>query len=476
MRTGVVFSLLLSLCLSDHGNSILKESGAEIAHIYPLSNEKHCEQACKGSTDADNPYCWSVLYQSHCVLLRCPQLSACQNTSRQDIKELMGEFVTRKRREHDAPHEINDTGNVNEVLEVLKSSKSVQKPTEVPLLIISRTIMGAPAVNSTNNASLAKQNTSSLRTTTASLVNTNVSQDVAGSTAIINISNSTTKIQNTYTGSILNNTLSIPSNRPWVTPTKGVDSTTDIASTTKAKGTLESKLISGVPEKTISTELLTRTMTTTALTTIATYPSLPTTLQKLHRSSIPAPVNIGNGSQLAVNSSTVASTLAASASTAKSMFHTVASTTMAATSTVTIKSAEFTTVTTDRIKPTSDKVIPPLLTKAADITTSQQILSTSQPVKGTTSVQPLSVVPSTNPKMLSKPTSTIQSKTQKDLDRENSFRQVDVSLLLAVLLFGVLFFVTIVILFAIQAYDSYKKKDYTQVDYLINGMYADSEM
>lgn len=52
MRTGVVFSLLLSLCLSDHGNSILKESGAEIAHIYPLSNEKHCEQACKDSTDA----------------------------------------------------------------------------------------------------------------------------------------------------------------------------------------------------------------------------------------------------------------------------------------------------------------------------------------------------------------------------------------------------------------------------------------
>lgn len=27
-----------------------------------------------------------------------------------------------------------------------------------------------------------------------------------------------------------------------------------------------------------------------------------------------------------------------------------------------------------------------------------------------------------------------------------------------------------------QAYESYKKKDYTQVDYLINGMYVDSEM
>uniref|UniRef100_A0A8C5WXX7 MANSC domain-containing protein n=1 Tax=Laticauda laticaudata TaxID=8630 RepID=A0A8C5WXX7_LATLA len=451
MWTRVVFSLLLSLCLSDHGNSILKESGAEIAHIYPLSNEKHCEQACKGSTDTDNPYCWSVLYQSHCVLLRCPQLSACQNTSRQDIKELMREFVTRKRREHEAGHEINDTGNMKKELEVLKNSESVQKATEVPLLLISRTTMGASTVNSTNNASLAKQNTSSLRTTTDSLVNARVSQDAAGSTAIININNSMTKIQNNSTGSILNNTLSIPSSHPWLTPKKGET----------------------------STEPLPRTMTTAALTTIATYPALSTTSQKLHRTSIPAPVNIGNGSQSVVNSSTVASTLQPSASTAKSRIHIVASTTMAATSAVTIKSAEFTTVTTvtDKIKPTSDKVIPPVFTKAADITTSQQILSTtSQPVKGTTSVQPLSVLPSTTPKMLSKPTSTIQSKSQEDTDKENSSWQVDVSLLLAVLLFGVLFFVTIVILFAVQAYDSYKKKDYTQVDYLINGMYADSEM
>ncbi|KAK9410140.1 hypothetical protein NXF25_001315 [Crotalus adamanteus] len=469
MWTRVVFSLLLSLCLSDHGNSILKESGAEIAHIYLLSNEKHCEQACKGSTDADNPFCWSVLYQSHCVLLRCPQLSACQNTSRQDIKELMGEFVTRKRRDHDASHEINNTGNVNKELEVLKSTESIKKSTEVPLLLISRTIMGAAALNSTNNASLAKQNTSSLTTTTTSLVNTNVSQDVARSTAITNISNSMTKTQNNSAASVLNNLLNIPSSHPWLTPTKRADSTTDIGSTTKAKGTYKSKLISGVSEKTISTELLPRTMSTATLTTIATYPMLPTT-------SIPAPVNVGNGSQSAVNSSTVAATLKPPASTAKSTILTVASTTMTATSVVTIKSAEFTTVATDRTKPTSDKLIPPVFTKAAIITTPQQILSTSQPLKGTTSVQPLSILTSTNPKMSSKPTSTIQSKNQKDADGENSFWEVDVSLLLAVLLFGVVFFVTIVILFAIQAYDSYKKKDYTQVDYLINGMYADSEM
>lgn len=53
---------------------------------------------------------------------------------------------------------------------------------------------------------------------------------------------------------------------------------------------------------------------------------------------------------------------------------------------------------------------------------------------------------------------------------------VDKSLLLAVLLFGTFFLITVIVLFLMQAYESYKKKDYTQVDYLINGMYVDSEM
>ena len=51
---------------------------------------------------------------------------------------------------------------------------------------------------------------------------------------------------------------------------------------------------------------------------------------------------------------------------------------------------------------------------------------------------------------------------------------VDTSALLAVLLFGLLFFLVTVVLFLTQAYKSYRRKDYNQVDYLINGMYSDS--
>ncbi|XP_007450469.1 PREDICTED: uncharacterized protein C11orf24 homolog [Lipotes vexillifer] len=53
---------------------------------------------------------------------------------------------------------------------------------------------------------------------------------------------------------------------------------------------------------------------------------------------------------------------------------------------------------------------------------------------------------------------------------------VNRSFLLAVLLLGVTLFITALVLLALQAYESYKRQDYTQVDYLINGMYADSEM
>ncbi|XP_078271499.1 uncharacterized protein C11orf24 homolog isoform X2 [Rhinoraja longicauda] len=52
----------------------------------------------------------------------------------------------------------------------------------------------------------------------------------------------------------------------------------------------------------------------------------------------------------------------------------------------------------------------------------------------------------------------------------------DKSSLMAILIFGLLFFFVSITLFAHKAFESYKRKDYVQVDYLINGMYADSDM
>ncbi|KAJ8343236.1 hypothetical protein SKAU_G00305650 [Synaphobranchus kaupii] len=53
---------------------------------------------------------------------------------------------------------------------------------------------------------------------------------------------------------------------------------------------------------------------------------------------------------------------------------------------------------------------------------------------------------------------------------------LDTSALLAVVLFGLLFFIIGVLLFLRKAYESYRKRDYTRMDYLINGIYSDSTL
>lgn len=47
----------------------------------------------------------------------------------------------------------------------------------------------------------------------------------------------------------------------------------------------------------------------------------------------------------------------------------------------------------------------------------------------------------------------------------------DTASLMTIILFGLIFFLVTVTMFVTHAYESYRKKDYTQVDYLINGMY-----
>ncbi|XP_039512817.1 uncharacterized protein C11orf24 [Pimephales promelas] len=90
----------------------------------------------------------------------------------------------------------------------------------------------------------------------------------------------------------------------------------------------------------------------------------------------------------------------------------------------------------------------------------------------------------TTPKTSMSP-SVVTSKLPKDIPKRDqaivdvagdslTSHLLNTSSLLAVLFFGLLFFVVTVALFLKQAYESYKRKDYTQVDYLINGMYSDS--
>ncbi|XP_072291496.1 uncharacterized protein C11orf24 homolog isoform X2 [Eucyclogobius newberryi] len=74
----------------------------------------------------------------------------------------------------------------------------------------------------------------------------------------------------------------------------------------------------------------------------------------------------------------------------------------------------------------------------------------------------------------SSPTVQYLSPVVEVAGRDLTSQLLDTASLLAILLFGLLFFCVVVAVFVTQAYESYRRKDYTQVDYLINGMYADS--
>uniref|UniRef100_A0A672JKK9 Uncharacterized protein n=1 Tax=Salarias fasciatus TaxID=181472 RepID=A0A672JKK9_SALFA len=95
-------------------------------------------------------------------------------------------------------------------------------------------------------------------------------------------------------------------------------------------------------------------------------------------------------------------------------------------------------------------------TAAPQVQTSLNSSSTTPPSQGEPTASPSTRQPSTS----SDPTAALTLG--------------DTASLLAVLLFGLLFFLVTVAVFVTQAYESYRRKDYTQVDYLINGMYSDS--
>ncbi|XP_042293217.1 uncharacterized protein C11orf24 homolog isoform X2 [Sceloporus undulatus] len=417
-------------------------------------------------------YCWSVLYQSRCVLLRCPQLSACQNASTQDIKELMGEFMIRKRRDHDASHKMNGTESANKEEEMLNNA---ERNIEMPLS--STTQARATTEDTTVHTTLAiRSNTK--KATSASPVTTTISQDRAGATAITNSTNNkTTKPQNRKVSTATINPasrISLNTTLSATTPSLSKDDGTNVKTTEGSKGVQASTLISGGVERTTPAKAPLRTTATAAaaLRTTAKYLVLSTAPKIVIPPSTFTPVILSTGTSThspptsAITNTTIITTRSTAATTLIAAIPAAAAT----------KSAEFTTVVTDKAKPSLSMVTPAFSTKGAEVTATQQTESTSQPVGETTYTHSLVLFTTKSSSTPSKSITVEQGKDQQDTESESSYRQVDFTLLLAVLLFGVLFFVTIVVLFAIQAYESYRKKDYTQVDYLINGMYADSEI
>ncbi|XP_022074201.1 uncharacterized protein C11orf24 homolog [Acanthochromis polyacanthus] len=131
-----------------------------------------------------------------------------------------------------------------------------------------------------------------------------------------------------------------------------------------------------------------------------------------------------------------------------------------------------TTVHTTIITTTSTKVSPSSLAPTPKLSTAMPSIQKTSLTTGTATVTATSAITSTshNKTFASSTKVAVVEVAGAALTR----KLVDTASLLAVLLFGLLFFLVSVAVFATQAYESYRRKDYTQVDYLINGMYTDS--
>nr|XP_014433307.1 uncharacterized protein C11orf24 homolog [Pelodiscus sinensis] len=475
MWTAVAFFLLFSPCISENRISILKESGTQVIRINRLSSEKQCKQACRGLLPSGNHYCnWSVFYQNRCILLHCRHLHGCQNANTQDVKDLLEELVFKKR-------EVRalDQNNTQESSQTSQENQTAQAT--APPLSSTQVRTGITGTRTTLPAVITTP-----APTTATAATTQTTREITGKISTTTPTATANETVVTHTQISANSTIPASTTAPTNSSLMANDTSSSTARFEKtsymvfASGTRTpaplSRATVASSESTVSRAM--PHTTEQPNTTIATH-STPTPSKASTVGLSPAPsVTATNSLQnlkTDVLDSAVTSSPPKSASPAVPAIKATSST------------PEPLTTSVEGPKNITDKPSPTLLVQTKSAKTS----ATSQPTTKAT-IGPWVITYSTfltklttmGPTSAPKTTALEFGRDQQNTDYDNLLVAtnpltrylVDTSSLLAVLLFGIVFFITVLVLFAMQAYESYKKKDYTQVDYLINGMYADSEM
>ncbi|XP_052667247.1 uncharacterized protein C11orf24 homolog [Harpia harpyja] len=482
MWTAIVFFLLISFCICEHRSSVLKGRGVHVVQINRLTTEKQCRQACQSPGGSGNHHCnWAVPYQNHCILLQCHQLSMCQNAGEQDIRDLLGEIVGGKRQTVLFHHQsypqkkermVNAQVDQHNVENLLSSTPRTHK-------IQLRHLLEIQSEGVTTNARktiASNATTTTATTTTATAITTNVTNTTVLTTAY----ETTAKASNAPGSSgLLAEAMSSTASSPTSghIPASTSSHFTKLVTTTKKSGSSS------------SVSVLSPTSTSAPLTVIfqagtqmpQTEQFNPTTTASASRSSSPATVGAGP--------KTASATLTILIPQNAGMSSTTSTRAMALTPSEISHSANpLPVVTSLYLEPEASRAATSLSkstslgsTRGATVLTTASTTETTarHEIKSTSPIFSTTTAPADAPK-------TTASGLAETLDTDNEYLLiaaepltqylVDESSLLAVLLVGTFFFITVIVLFLMQAYESYKKKDYTQVDYLINGMYVDSEM
>ncbi|XP_053924024.1 uncharacterized protein C11orf24 homolog isoform X2 [Cuculus canorus] len=478
MWTAIIFFLLISFSICEHRFSVLKGRGVHVMRINRLTTEKQCRQACQNRDASGSHRCnWSVPYQKSCILLQCHQLSMCQNAGEEDIKEIVSEKRETVLFHHQSyPQKkermVNTRANRHNVENLVSATQTLKIHLRHLLEVESEDVTSARKTIPSNATS------TTVTTTTARGVTTNVTNATVLTKAYevaANTSDSSGGFG--FLAEAMSSAASSPTSGNI--PASTSSHVTKLVTTTEKTG--NSSFVSVLSPTSTSGPLTVISQAGTQMPQTEQFNPATTITSGRHSSS---PVTVGASPKMRsttlttlILQNTVTSSIASSRATAFTPLESSHSATTLPVVTLLYLETETSTATKSLSKSTS------LLgsTRGATVLTtiSAAKTTTARGMKSTSHISSVTTAPADAPK-----TTALGLAETQGMDNDyfliaaEPLTQylVDKSSLLAVLLVGTFFFMTIIVLFLIQAYESYKKKDYTQVDYLINGMYVDSEM
>lgn len=480
LQTALPILAVIFTCVAiSFSNPLTSNNGIlKVLKVIESSSEQQCVQACESTSGAEFGSCTWPLFDKNlkkCILLSCLAKNVCQKPNVNGIAELLSDYSKldkrmnpRVKRSSDSSY-TNSTNNGTESISwkttvipaatTNKTTESTANPSKIPATMTTTSkISPVNAETSVTTSNTTVEATARSTSTTATLITSAVSSTMAQTT-------STATIPLQLTDEILSTAASAFSTVPpeTLSPTNTPPAEAPSAALPKTVAVTSIKLPSTLLTTTIET--LTTTVATNKTTNMTSSLSVKT----------------------AVVSSAATSTITDSVSSVNVILEDVP--TVGSTRPVTVTTVQTSVISTKAL--TSFKTVSQSTPSITSLTTSSSqpeevtdiiaLSSTPENKKvSTTVVGNSGSESSTIAFKMSLPSNDHSVKDYKSnviiASQPLGKYLVDKSSLFAVLLFGILFFIASLILFAMQAYESYKKKDYTQVDYLINGMYTDSEL
>ncbi|XP_029438375.1 uncharacterized protein C11orf24 homolog isoform X1 [Rhinatrema bivittatum] len=471
MWAALVILCIVSLSTSDDRVTILQDKGITVLQSSRFSSEKLCRQLCKASHLSGRHSCNpSVVSRSCCLLLHCHSLCVCQETAADETPELLPGLIHSKKR----------TKRNKRALSIPSQETSTYRTSQI------RDTTTATTTQPINmQAATAVSSTSTQLSVVAIQTNKTTSNPTTPESATALVSTPPEDIFIVQAGSIQTteakeiprviNTVSEPT---ATVPSNNSSNHSVISSETITMhiATAASPILPGtVPQgisvagTTLQPNIDMRQHYTTQQPFITTKEKNLTTLSEMILSGRSTTTTAEYTTDKPIKPTTSISIMVESTTTSTTIIE----------STTTKRSTER-EMSKEETKPLSPK--PSTFQVSSNSTGS---LTPSQMTKNAATVLASTTHGALRTETTVSKLSTAHYRTIADRKGDNyvplgteplTRHIVDVSSLFALLLFGIIFFIAVIVLLATQAYESYKKKDYTQVDYLINGMYADSEI